>query len=304
MTKRIFLTGVTGLAGHDVLAEFVHQGNVTTALIRKPVQIPGCRTVVGDLSNPASFAADVEASDAIVHLASSRSFGQQEVFGDITGSAGILDHWKRGTFVSLSTGSIYAGSQAPLREDMPVGIQSGYALGKLCEELQLRVATGAGNRGPGIALRPGIFLGAGPRRNDRQVLGTLYERCRSGAKFFFRSEEGLESFGACFIGTQDFSRAVSQALMLELPGVYNVAGGFCTWRQLIEVINRSAGTRAEVTVSAVPPSGPGEFALPQARRFLDTTKFCQATKFAPQQTLEQLVEDYLRAEQATGAKRN
>lgn len=302
MTKHVFLTGATGQTGRDVLAELVHRGFEVTALVRKPAQISNCRIIVGDLSNPTPFAAEVEASDVIVHLASSRSFGQDEVLGDIAGSAGLIQHWRRGTFVYCSSGSLHSGSQVPLNEGMPLAIESGYALGKLCDEFQLRVAAGVGQRGPGITLRPGIFFGAGPRRNDRQMVGTLYERCRMGAKFLFWSEEGLESFGSSFIGTSDFARAVSDALVLKTSGAYNVGGGFCTWRQLIEAINRCAGTRAEFVVRSSAPSAPGEFALPQCRRFLDTAKFNQSTSFVPQQSLEQLIEDYVRAEQITGAR--
>jgi nucleoside-diphosphate-sugar epimerase len=185
MTKHLFLTGVTGLAGQDVVAEFVRRGFAVTALVRKPAQLASCRIIVGDLSNPAPFAAEVEASDVIVHLASSRSFARQEVLSDIAGSAGVIEHWKRGTFVYCSSGSLHSGSQVPLNESMPLALESGYALGKLCDEFQLRVAAGVGQRGPGITLRPGIFFGAGPRRNDRQMVGTLYERCRTGAKFLF-----------------------------------------------------------------------------------------------------------------------
>lgn len=301
MTKQVFLTGVTGQAGRDVLVELVRRGFAVTALVRKPAQISGCRIVVSDLSNPAPFAAEVEASDVIVHLASSRTSAQDEVFGDIAGSAGVIEHWKRGTFVHCSSGSIHAGSPVPLGEVMPPAIGSGYALGKLCDEFQLRMAAGIAQRGPGITLRPGIFFGAGPRRNDRQMIGTVYERCQSNTKFLFWSEEGLESFGSSFIGTSDFARAVSDSLELKTSGAYNVASGFCTWRQLIETINCCAGTRADFVVRTTPPSAPGEFALPQCRRFLDTAKFNQATSFVPQQTLEQLVEDYVRAEQSTGA---
>lgn len=304
MTKHVLLTGATGQAGRDVLAELVRRGFEVAALVRKPVPISNCRIIVSDLSNPAPFAAEVKASDGIVHLASSRLFGQDEVLGDIAGSAGVIEHWKRGTFVCVSSGSLYAGSQIPLDEGMPLAVENGYAFGKLCDEFQLRVAAGVGQRGPGITLRPGIFFGAGERRNDRQILGTLYQRCRSNAKFLFWSEEGLESFGSSFIGTSDFGRAVSDALVLKTSGAYNVGGGFCTWRQLIETINRSAGTRAEFVVRPTPPSVPGEFVLPQYRRFLDTAKFNQATSFVPQQTLEQLVEDYVRAEQTAGAALN
>jgi nucleoside-diphosphate-sugar epimerase len=182
-----------------VLPELLRRGFEVTALVRKPAQISGCRIIIGDLSNPAPFAAEVEASDVIVHLASSRSSAQDEVLGDIAGSAGVIEHWKRGTFVHCSSGSTHAGSQVPLDEVMPPAIENGYALGKLCDEFQLRMAAGVGQRGPGITLRPGIFFGGGPRRNDRQVAGTLYQRCRENAKFLFWSEEGLESFGSSFI---------------------------------------------------------------------------------------------------------
>jgi len=301
-TKHAFLTGVTGQAGQDVLAELVCRGFEVAALVRRPAQIAGCRVIVGDLFDPAPFAKEVEESDVIVHLASSRSLGQDEVLGDIAGCAGVIEHWKQGTFVGLSSGSLHPGGPVALREGMPLAIGNGYALGKACNEFQLRVAAEVGRRGPGIILRPGIFLGAGKRRNDRQVLGEIYQRCRSNAKFLFWSEEGLESFGSSFIGTSDFGRAVSDALVLKISGAYNVAGGFCTWRHLIETINRCAGTRAEFVVSPRPPSVSGEFALPQCRRFLDTARFDQAASFGPRQTLEQLVEDYVRAEQIAGVR--
>jgi len=304
MTTRVFLTGVTGQVGGDVLMEMVRRGLEVAALVRKPTQISSCRIIVGDLSNPAPFAAELEASDVIVHLASSRSAGQDEVLGDIAGSAGIIDHWKRGTLVCLSSGSLHPGSPVALGEGMPLAIGNGYALGKACNEFQLRMAAGVGQRGPGITLRPGIVFGAGQRRNDRRVLGNVYDGCRSNAKFLFCSGEGLESFGASFIGTADFGRAVSDALALKTSGPYNVSGGFCTWRQLIETMNRYAGTHADFLVRPAAPSASGEVALPQCRRFLDTTRFNQATSFVPKQTLEQLVEEYVRAVQTTVARLN
>jgi nucleoside-diphosphate-sugar epimerase len=304
MTKHAFLTGATGQAGGDVLAEMVRRGFEVTALVRKPVQLSSCRIIVGDLFNPAPFAAEVEASDMIVHLASSRSAGQDEVLGDIASSADIIDHWKRGAFICVSSGSLHPGNPVALDEGMPLAIGNGYALGKACNEFQLRMAAGVGQRGPGISLRPGIFFGAGQRRNDRRVLRNVYEGCQSNAKYLFCSEEGLESFGSSFIGTADFGRAVSDALALKISGPYNVSGGFCTWRQLIETMNRCAGTHADFLVRPTGPSASGEFALPQYRRFLDTARFNQATSFVPQQTLEQLVEDYVGAEQTTVARRN
>src|SRR5208283_3242073 len=58
MTTRVFLTGVTGQVGGDVLMEMVRRGLEVAALVRKPTQISSCRIIVGDLSNPAPFAAE------------------------------------------------------------------------------------------------------------------------------------------------------------------------------------------------------------------------------------------------------
>jgi nucleoside-diphosphate-sugar epimerase len=284
---RVALTGATGFAGAEVLAEFARHGFETTALVRSPATLDGCQTIVGDLGNFGAFGTAVEAADAVVHLASSRSSAERDVYGDIDGATELIAHWKRGPFVLASSGMLHRG------------LENAYALGKLVEEFALRVGAGARRPGPAIVLRPGIFLGGGARRDDRQILGRVVTAARTGATFLFASEEGLETFGSSFIGTADFSRAVCAALTLQQSGDFNVAGGFCTWRELIETVNRCAGTRARFMVRLQAPSAPGEVVLSQSRSYLNTAKFDAATSFVPQQSLEELVEDYLRAERAT-----
>lgn len=281
---RIALTGATGFAGSEVLAEFARRGFETTALVRKAVPLEGCRAIAGDLSKLEAFAAAAEAADAVVHLACSRSSVQRKVYADIDGSAQLLSHWKMGTFLFASSGALQRG------------IESGYALGKNSGEFALHLAAGVGRRGPAICLRPGIFLGAGARRNDRQTLGRVFGAARAGATFVFSSEEGLERFGSSFVGTADFARAVAGALALKQSGDFNVAGGFCTWRELIDTVNRCAGARARYVVRSEPPRAPGEVVLSQSRCVLDTSAFDAASGFVAQQSLEELVADYLRAE--------
>jgi nucleoside-diphosphate-sugar epimerase len=276
----------------------MRRGFDVTALTRKPTQIFGCRILVADLNAPASYAAEVEAAGGIVHLASSRSFERQAVFGDIAGSANLIEHWKRGSFVCSSSGLLYANRNTPLTEETPLA-PNGYALGKLSDEFQLRVATSNGSRGPAICLRPGILLGAGPRRNDERTFSTVYQYCQANAKFRFWSEESLETFGSSYIGTADYARAVADALGPKASGVYNVAGGFCTWRSLIETINRIAGTHADFLIRPDGSTDPGEFWLPQSRVFLDVSAFKAQTAFVPQQSLEQLVQEFVAAERAT-----
>jgi nucleoside-diphosphate-sugar epimerase len=287
---RVALTGATGFAGSDALTEFARRGFETTALVRTAVTPDGCRAIVGDLSNLGAFAAAAEAADAVVHLASSRSSAESDVYTDIDGTAGLISHWKQGAFLLASSGALLRG------------LESGYALGKLSAEFALHAGAGAGRRGPAIVLRPGIFLGAGPRRNDRQTLGRVFAAARAGATFVFSSQGGLETFGSSFIGTADFARALGAALTLKQSGDFNVAGGFCTWRELIETVNRCAGTQARFAVRREPPSAPAEVALSQSRSFLDTANFNAATSFAPKQSLEELVEEYVRAEGARQEK--
>jgi nucleoside-diphosphate-sugar epimerase len=273
-----------------VLAEFSRRAYETTALLRAPIPADGVAVIAGDLSNLGAFAGAVEASDAVVHLACSRSSAENDVTADVEGTAGLLAHWKSGSFVLVSSGALQRG------------IESGYALGKLAGEFALHLAASAGRRGPAICLRPGIFLGGGARRNDRQTLGRVFAAAREGATFVFSSEAGLETFGSSFIGTADFARAICAALTLKQRGDFNVAGGFCTWRELIETVNRCAGTQAQLAVRPGPPNARGEVALSQSRCELDTTTFDTTTGFVPKQSLEMLVEEYLRAEGELEAK--
>lgn len=287
---RVALTGATGFAGAEVLAELARGRFETTALVHTALSLEGCRTIVGDLSNLGAFAAVVESADAVVHLAGSRSSAPNDVYADIDGTAAMISHWKQGTFLLISSGVLQRG------------LESSYAVGKLAAEFALHVSAGVGRRGPAIVLRPGIFLGGGARRNDRQTLGRVFAAARAGATFVFSSEEGLETFGSSFIGTGDFARATCAALTLKESGDFNVAGGFCTWRELIEAVNRCVGTQARFAVRPDPPATPAEVALSQSRCFLDPARFAAATSFASRQTLEELVEDYARAEGATQEK--
>jgi nucleoside-diphosphate-sugar epimerase len=284
---RVALTGATGFAGTEAVAEFARRGFETTALVRAAARLDGCQTVVGDLANPGAFGAAVEAAQAVVHLASSRSSARAAVYADVDGTAALLSHWKSGTFVLVSSSVVQRG------------LESGYALGKLTAEFALHVAPRGGRRGAAVCLRPGVFLGGGPRRNYGQTLGRVFAAARRGSTFVFSSEEALETFGSSFIGTADFARALCAAVTLKESGDFDVAGGFCTWRELVETVNHRAGTRAQFTVRSGPPNGPAEAALPQARCLLDTAKFNAATSFVPQQSLEELVEDYLRSERTT-----
>jgi nucleoside-diphosphate-sugar epimerase len=145
-------------------------------------------------------------------------------------------------------------------------------------------------------LRPAYIFAINGRRHDRQQLSLTYVQCQLGSRFVFDSEEGLEKYGCAFIGGADFGRAVAAAVTRDVSGIYTIAGGFFTWRELIETINRLAGTKSDFVVRADTRPQSGEFRLPQSRTELDTTAFANATGFAPKETLEDLVEAFVRME--------
>ena len=69
----IFLTGATGNAGYYVLAELVRRSIDVTALVRKPADLLGCRTVIGELTTIDRWAGEIRNASAIIHLACPRT---------------------------------------------------------------------------------------------------------------------------------------------------------------------------------------------------------------------------------------
>jgi nucleoside-diphosphate-sugar epimerase len=298
----VFLTGGTGYAGSYVRAELLRRGIPVTALARKLIDLPGCRTVVGELATLDRLADEIAQADAIVHLGCARSQDCDTVLrDDISGTALLIDAWRAGPFVFTSSPTIHGRPQEILTENSPTQIDTWYDMGKIANELQLRLAESKKNCGPSIRLRPGLVFATGERRYGDQYLGLFYLHCQLGSKFLFESEEGLETYGSSFIGGEDFGRAVADSLAIKVAGAYNVAGAFCTWRALIETINRYAGMHADFLIRPGAQPGPGEFRPPQSRTFLDVSALKAQIDFAPEQNLDELVRQFVEAERTSSS---
>jgi nucleoside-diphosphate-sugar epimerase len=291
---RVFLTGATGNVGQPVLNELLKRNFDVTALVRKPIKIPGCRTVVGDIENLEPLSDEIWHADGIIHLASPRDNSLEPILRtDIVGMAALLKFWRHGNFVYMSSQTVYGIPRQTLTECTPLSPVCWYDWGKICNEFQLRMAEKQGNRGKAISLRMALLFGNGPRSDDRQFLSLIYEQCQKDRTFVFESEEGLETYGSSFIGGQDLGRAVVDALAIGISGPFNVSGGFCTWRSLIETINKHAGTSAGFIIRTGGKAEPGEFRLPQSRSYLDTRAFVSVTGFESHQSLDELVRNFV-----------
>jgi len=261
--------------------------------------LPGCRAVVGELATIDRLAREIAKAGAIIHLASPRGQDRESVVkDDVLGTGALIDAWRTGAFIYTSSPTVHGVPRAVLKEDSPMDITCWYDMGKYCNEFQLRQTESVPARGPAISLRPALYFGANDRRHDRQMLSFVHTHCRLGSKFVFDSEHGLETYGSSYIGGADFGRAVCDALTIRTSGAYNVAGGFCTWRQLIEAINRHAGTRADFFVRPGAQPGAGEARLAQSITLLDTQRFAAETHFVPQESLDGLVETFVAQERA------
>jgi len=301
-TLTLFVSGGTGYIGREVVSELVRRGASITAVVRRPAELQGCRTVVGDLVSAGQLAEEVAKADGIVHLASPRSYLRDAVMSEVTAVALLIDAWRRGPFIFASSATIEGWGPEPLRENSPAQVRNWYGLGKLGNEFQLRTAPRHYQRGPAISLRPaGLVIGSNERRRPGQRFAIFFDQCQRGSRFVFRSEEQLETSGSSFIGAADLGRAFADSMTIKIPGAYNVAGGFCTWKSLIETVRRIAGTRSQVVIRPNGSVGPGEFMLPQSRRCLDVSSFRAQTHFAPKQTLEELMQQFVAAEHAPAA---
>jgi len=297
---QLFVTGATGSVGQTVVPQLLAGGCAVTALVRGPAAIDGCRVIEGSLQEIDRVAGEIAACDAIVHLGCTRSLDSTEVLQqDIAGTAGLIDAWRKGPFIYASSSTVHGYPLGILNERAGIDLWNWYDRGKYANELQLRLAERSNGRDGAVILRPALIFAVNGRRHDRQMLGEIFVQCQLGSRFVFASDEALATYGCAFIGGTDFGRVVDAALTRDLSGIYNVAGGFCTWRELIEMFNRVAGTKSEFVVRADTRPKSGEYRLAQSRTELDTTAFANATGFMPKETLGELVEAFVRAEHSS-----
>jgi nucleoside-diphosphate-sugar epimerase len=294
--KEVFVTGATGNLGQSVVAELLQRGIEVTALVRKRSKFP-FRTLIGNLRSIYVHKAAIAKSDAVVHLASPRGNDPESVLHeDVEGTLQLLCAWSHGPFLYPSSQGIYGVPKRTLVEKEPYDPSCWFDLGRIFNELQIHVRAQNVPNGVGASLRIALLFPTSARAYDRQYIASVLASCDQNRRFLVDSDEGLHNYGSSYIGSTDLGRAFVRGFSLKESGPYNVSGGFFTWRELISTYNRLAGTRASIEVRPNPKAkNVREVRLPQSRSYVDDTLFRKATGYKSRQTLEELIDEWLRA---------
>lgn len=164
---RTFLTGATGHVGSAVLDAFLRCGHEVTALVRDPESAElmsrrGVQAVMGDLSEPTSYAPAAEACDALVHTAFEHSNRTLKVdrqaidaLLDVAGRRAMSG--RRVTFVYTSNAWVLGNTPEGATEETPVNPPPLVAWRPEHEQIVLEGIRGADIRT--AVVRPGIVYG-------------------------------------------------------------------------------------------------------------------------------------------------
>jgi nucleoside-diphosphate-sugar epimerase len=175
MRMRVFLTGGTGYIGSAILDALVRGGHQVDALVRHSekaatARAAGARPVLGDLADPASYAAAALSADGVIHAAidgSPRAPQLDAAFLDaVLAPAGRADR-----FLIYTSGVWILGpTKAPADEGAPVNPAEISAWRAPHER---RVLEAPGLRA--IVVRPGIVYGGA-----HGIVGDLFKDAANG----------------------------------------------------------------------------------------------------------------------------
>jgi UDP-glucose 4-epimerase len=259
--RHILVTGAQGLVGSRLVELLAPEDRVYalgrgTAVSASANVVP----IVADLSKPLDPALLPPRLDAIVYLAQSNRFrefpdGAADMFQiNVAQPLALAEHGRRAgatRFVYASTGSVYAASDAPVREDGPAPADGFYAASKRSAELLLR------NYAPaiGVALLRFFYIYGRGQKSD-MLLPRLVGNVRDGRTVTLQGEDGVR---IAPLHASDAAAACIAALDLEGANIVNVAGPEAlSLRRVCEIAGERLGRAPEFEVKP----GSGQSLLP------------------------------------------
>ncbi|RZJ86023.1 MAG: NAD(P)-dependent oxidoreductase, partial [Chryseobacterium sp.] len=296
----VLLTGSTGHIGIKVaedLSKFKEKYFVSSNRSRNPVSPSKAIPIDLHLSNDDSRKKFI-AKGGIIHLASARSNSDDNfVSNEVNLNFNITRIWAGGHFTYLSSGVIYpAIDSAQISESTLPSPGSLYAVGKLMgeylvkeryEELMVRNI-----KASYTVIRFFIVFGLNSRFHADQVLYGLCKHIFEGGLFFCDDRCGFEGYGFSWISLSDLSRAITESQIYKVNGIFNLASGFITWKELINKISIRMSTVIDVHFEEK-LEGIDYFSIPNSRGMLDISNAQRELAWTPTSNIDALLDEYI-----------
>lgn len=292
----LFVTGVNGAVGSMVVHHALTNGRPLKAIARRNLykEQQGISVKCGDLNNLHRFGGFMRGVGDIIHLAASRQEAKdKDIYLDIPIIGRLLDYWKEGCFVFASSQIVYrvAETAGRISEDHVLEASNWYAASKLMSE-QMIITQHILNAEKGHTGRYAIFripLVAHIEPSGKpQALDMVIQAAMLSKDFCFPYNESESvGYGSSWVGTQDLTRAMLEALQFPESGIYNIASGYVSYIELIEKVIRKTNSRSRIKFNTR-----GEITLPPYDYHLDTEKLSR-TGYTPCEDMEQILDTYL-----------
>jgi UDP-glucose 4-epimerase len=229
--RRVLVTGSRGLVGGYLLALLARNHEVFAIQHRgaEPASVePNVNVISADLSHPLDRSALPERIDAVVHLAQSNRYrdfpeGAADMFQvNVAAVAALLEYARDAgarNFVYASTGSVYAPSAEPIREESALGSPGTlgyYPATRLAAELLVGGYQGVLNT---VSLRFFFVYGRGGKED--MLIPRLVGNIRAGRKITLAQGKGMR-FNP--VHATDAAEAVIAAMGASGNHRVNVAG--------------------------------------------------------------------------------
>lgn len=246
MTKRVLVTGASGLIGRRVL-EILRPHYDPVALVRNiETTSPDVEVIAADLSEPDFMTRLPSRMDGVIHLAQSPGFSRfpecaPQVFQVNVRALSDLLNWAQkagvGSFVHASTGGLYGRAARPFREEDPScleGALAHYVSTKAAAELIASAYSSVFNV---TALRFFFVYGEGQKKT--MLFPRLAAAVSTGAPVTLAGADGMR-LNPVYV--DDAAAATVAALRLTGKTIVNVAGSeVLSMREIAEAIGAIVG---------------------------------------------------------------
>jgi nucleoside-diphosphate-sugar epimerase len=175
---RVFVTGGAGYIGSAIVDALVRAGHRVDALVRHAekaavVEARGARPVMGDLGQPASFAASAAAADGVIHAAFEFSARGPQIDAAALDALLVASPDRPRFFIYTSGVWVLGNTAGPADETAPLLQPAAISAWRVPHERRVLDAAGSGLRT--VVIRPGIVYGG-----FRGIVGDLLKDAANG----------------------------------------------------------------------------------------------------------------------------